>query len=129
VPNAKIRNHILAYDIAQPKRLQRVHRLVKSYGTPLQYSVFILQLSRPDLQRLLDELSLLIDPRRDDVRVYPLPSNAQMTQLGDSYTAEGAMLIGGPKVQIWKAQRGNAAAVADLRNKRKKRGKKGRLGG
>ena len=32
--------YIVAYDIADPKRLQRVHRTMRGYGDPLQYRSF-----------------------------------------------------------------------------------------
>ncbi len=37
--------YIVAYDMADPERLQRVHRTMRGYGDPLQYSVFRCMLS------------------------------------------------------------------------------------
>jgi hypothetical protein len=42
---------IVCYDIRQPKRLIRVHRHLKKWGVPLQYSVFLVQASAARLHR------------------------------------------------------------------------------
>jgi len=67
------RPFLLAYDIADPKRLVRVHRTVRREGIPLQYSVFLLVATAAELDALLDRLERIIRPAADDVRVYPLP--------------------------------------------------------
>ena len=33
--------YLIGYDIADPKRLQRIHRRMTSYATPIQYSISI----------------------------------------------------------------------------------------
>ena len=35
------RNWLVAYDIASPRRLARVHRYLKRHAIPVQYSVFV----------------------------------------------------------------------------------------
>ncbi len=45
------RRFLVAYDIADPKRLRRVIKVMKSYGTRLQYSVFLCDLSGVELTR------------------------------------------------------------------------------
>lgn len=45
------RRFLVAYDIADPKRLRRVLKVMKSYGTRLQYSVFLCDLSGVELTR------------------------------------------------------------------------------
>jgi CRISPR-associated protein Cas2 len=39
------RRYLVAYDIREPKRLKRTHAAMKGFGYPLQYSVFICDLS------------------------------------------------------------------------------------
>lgn len=43
------RRYLIAYDIASPKRLRRVCKIMEAYGERLQYSVFISDLSPSEL--------------------------------------------------------------------------------
>lgn len=53
--------YLLAYDVRHPRRLRRVHKVAKAFGEPLQYSVFVCDLTRAELfalkARLLDEMN------------------------------------------------------------------------
>lgn len=73
----------MAYDIRRPKRLRRVHAVLKRYGIPIQYSVFVARLSESALLKLLTELKSVIDSRRDDIRVYPIPTPVEVVALHD----------------------------------------------
>jgi CRISPR-associated protein Cas2 len=57
--------YLLAYDIRHPRRLRRVHHLASAYGEPLQYSVFVCDLTAVELvalrQKLLDEMKTTED--------------------------------------------------------------------
>lgn len=83
---------LVCYDIADPGRLRQIHRELRDWGMPVQYSVFYCLLA-PGRRRALEAaLRQLIDPRRDDVRIYvmaplhrvqflgvkPLPSGVQV---------------------------------------------------
>ena len=41
--------YLIAYDIADPKRLVKVHRTLKRQGLPVQYSVFTVVIKRKAL--------------------------------------------------------------------------------
>ncbi len=64
--------YLLAYDVRDPRRLRRVHQVAKDFGEPLQYSVFVCDLSRVELvglkSRLLDEMHT----REDSVGIFAL---------------------------------------------------------
>lgn len=94
MPQQPQKLYVLAYDIADKSRLQSVHRVMTGWGIALQYSVWLLPVLPRQLKQLLDVLERLIDPRADDVRVYPLPEHPQIHQLGCSHKAEGVMLLG-----------------------------------
>ena len=94
MPSNQVRLHLLTYDIADPKRLAKVHRTVKRVGIPLQYSVFVIPGTQAVLDTLLDELNEIIEPRDDDIRVYTLPTRVQVNRLGRQRLAEGVMLVG-----------------------------------
>lgn len=86
------RPYLLAYDIADPKRLARVHRLVRGHGTPLQYSVFLIVGTAAQIDALLDQLDDIIEPAADDIRVYPLPQPLRAAHYGRQWLPAGAKL-------------------------------------
>lgn len=83
---------LVAYDIADPRRLARVHRVLSRHGLRLQYSLYLAQTTGAGLQALLDELRPLIDRRADDVRAYPVPARVELTLLGRRALPQGALL-------------------------------------
>lgn len=66
----KKRNWLIAYDICDEKRLQRVHRLCKSFAIPLQNSVFITQATQLECDQFCEKLAAIIDHNTDDIRFY-----------------------------------------------------------
>ncbi len=86
---------LLCYDIADPKRLLRVHRCLREIGLPVQYSVFTLRLTPARQAALLRQLRTLIDEREDDVRMYLLPDNGERIYLGKQLFPEDVWLIEG----------------------------------
>ncbi|MGI9213271.1 MAG: CRISPR-associated endonuclease Cas2 [Methylococcaceae bacterium] len=85
--------YIICYDIANPKRLVRVHRCLKGEGLPLQYSVFNCCLTERQLKHLMDKLQKIIDPRADDIRIYPLPERSDCVTLGKQMFPDDIMLF------------------------------------
>lgn len=73
---------LIAYDIADPKRLRKVHALLKGRALPLQYSVFLGRFTEAELDELEGELRRRIHLRQDDVRIYMLPSLQQPVSIG-----------------------------------------------
>src|SRR5258708_71513 len=65
--------YVIAYDIAHPKRLRRVARLLERRGVRCQYSVFLFRGTAAELTALLDELAGLIRPAEDVVQAWPVP--------------------------------------------------------
>lgn len=87
--------HILAYDISMdPDRLVLVHRRVRKWGIPLQYSVFLIRAKPARIQALIGELEAIIDPRCDDIRIYPLPADLDIVQIGRGSSDAGLDLFG-----------------------------------
>jgi CRISPR-associated protein Cas2 len=48
--------YLICYDIREPKRWRRCFKLLKGYGTSLQYSIFRCRLTKRELERLRWEL-------------------------------------------------------------------------
>lgn len=80
---------LICYDITDPTRLTQVHKEVRRYATPLQYSVFRAHATRREIVGRLDLLAGIIDPRSDDIRAYPLLTNAAPVVYGKSLLARG----------------------------------------
>ena len=86
------REHIIAYDIADPKRLAKLHRMLKKIALPLQYSVFYMRMSDKQRDKLADSLENKIDPQSDDVRIYALPKHFTACCLGRKAIMDGLQL-------------------------------------
>ena len=58
---------IVSYDICHPKRLRKVHKVMKGFGEALQYSVFSCDLTAAERVRCETALRDVIDVRVDQV--------------------------------------------------------------
>jgi CRISPR-associated endonuclease Cas2 len=61
---------IIAYDITERKRLQRLQRLVSTQFLQLQYSVYYGSMTRKHMDAFITAMQKIIDPSDDDLRVY-----------------------------------------------------------
>jgi CRISPR-associated protein Cas2 len=95
MPLNQIRNWLIAYDITNPRRLQRIHRRLREHAVPVQYSVFAARCSAAKLGDIRALLATLIDKREDDVRFYPIPEPAQLFVFGRKALPEGLCLLEG----------------------------------
>jgi CRISPR-associated protein Cas2 len=66
------RRYIVAYDIRNDKRLRAVHKAMKQFGYPLQYSVFVCDLSGSEKIGLKEALGNLIRYSEDSIAVVDL---------------------------------------------------------
>lgn len=87
---------IIGYDIASPRRLQRVHREMCKHATPLEYSVFLLVGNQRAKDLCLGRMEALIDRREDDVRCYPLPFRGFQGRVGRASLPQGIQWTGLP---------------------------------
>jgi CRISPR-associated protein Cas2 len=95
MPDNVRRLHLICYDIACPRRLGRVHRYLRVRAAPVQYSVFVAQLNRREASALVGGLANQINPREDDVRIYPLPEKLALRRLGRGVLVEGVYWFAG----------------------------------
>ena len=93
--------YLIGYDIADAKRLGRIHRRMVNFATPLQYSVFLLEGSETLLKQCLAQVMPIFHKKEDDLRIYPLPANSQQWQIGKPSLPEGI---------IWTAMPTNLSA-------------------
>lgn len=64
--------YLLAYDISDPRRLRHVHAVAKTYGYPLQYSLFVCDLDDVELVKLERDLAAVIAQRADRISIFDL---------------------------------------------------------
>jgi CRISPR-associated protein Cas2 len=89
------RNWLIAYDIADQRRLKRVHRALCHYAIPVQYSVFAARCSLASAGSIRASLATLIKKREDDVRFYPVPEPALLAVYGRKALPEGLRVLEG----------------------------------
>ncbi|MFN8035985.1 MAG: CRISPR-associated endonuclease Cas2 [Acidimicrobiia bacterium] len=61
------RRLVVAYDIRDQVRLRKVHKAMKGFGYPMQYSVFICDLDRREKITLIETIGGLIHHNADSV--------------------------------------------------------------
>jgi CRISPR-associated protein Cas2 len=77
---------LVCYDIADPRRLRRVERLVAAAGEHLHDSLYVCKLDDDELTALQARLARLIDLATDSVRYVPWcdADHAAARHLGDA---------------------------------------------
>lgn len=89
---------IVCYDIANPKRLRRVEKAVKAFGSRIQLSVFECLLDPIRLQQLRKNLGEVINSDHDQVMFLSLGpeagnSNFRIDTLGLPYVERSRVTI------------------------------------
>lgn len=79
---------LLAHDICDKRRLQRVWRYLSQEGVRVQYSVYLLAGTRQQIEKILAKLRTLVDEQSDDIRVYPLTANTRIWGLGTQFVED-----------------------------------------
>jgi CRISPR-associated protein Cas2 len=101
-------HYMLCYDICDPKRLNRVHRAVAKVMMQIQYSVYYAEVMPKVMETLVEHLSQIIDPKKDDIRVYGVEPLADAIRLGRCgmaslalFDAAGRASWGGTRTLGW----------------------------
>ena len=81
--------YLVCYDIREPKRLKRVHRVMKGYGEHWQYSIFFCVLKDIDRVRLQSDLEEQMNLKEDQTMLLDLGPNEKEAR-------EAATVIGQP---------------------------------
>ena len=79
------RRYLMAYDIADPKRLRRICTLMEDHGERLQYSVFLCDLTLGELAELDSAVTTVMHLQEDSVvqiDLGPLHASAAVRALG-----------------------------------------------
>lgn len=90
---------VVSYDVVDDRRRTKVHKTLKNFGAPVQYSVFECQLDEKTLARLQKRLRQLIDVKEDSVRFYQLCesclSKVQVMGVGQVTQVAPYRIVGG----------------------------------
>ncbi|MBC7230272.1 MAG: CRISPR-associated endonuclease Cas2 [Actinobacteria bacterium] len=77
--------YLVCYDVSDAKRLRRTHKLMRGFGDPLQYSVFICFLSKVEKVVMLSKLNDEINSREDRVLVVDIGPDSKRTRAAIEY--------------------------------------------
>lgn len=63
---------IVAYDIADPRRLNRVAKIIKDYGVRVQKSIFEVKVEQKQFNKMKTRVEKVIENKEDGVKYFPL---------------------------------------------------------
>ncbi len=69
--------YLVCYDVRDDKRLRRIHKLMKAYGEPWQYSVFYCTLKAIDRVRLENTAREILNLKEDQLLILDMGSNEE----------------------------------------------------
>ena len=94
---ASMSNHttkyLVCYDICDAKRLRRVHRLIRDWGVPIQFSIFEIEVNSDQFEQLMAKLTELINQEEDKVMFYRLSPQQDRICLGVSVQTEDLLFV------------------------------------
>lgn len=71
----QVSDYLVCYDIADPKRLSKLARILEKRAYRIQYSIFLLKkVANHEISSLVNETTAIIDKEADDVRIYKIKS-------------------------------------------------------
>ena len=85
--------YLVCYDICDTKRLRRVHRLIKDWGVPIQFSIFEIEVNSDQFEQLMAELTDLINQEEDKVMFYRLSPEQDRICLGVAVQTEDLLFV------------------------------------
>lgn len=85
-------HYLVCYDIANKKRLGKVHRRAVNHAVFVQFSVYYLHGSQSALDTMLQEIQSVIDATEDDVRAYSVSPLHEAIQMGVSWLPDEILL-------------------------------------
>jgi CRISPR-associated protein Cas2 len=63
---------VICYDIPEDNRRTQIHKILKSYGQWMQYSLFECELNSTQYAKLRSRLAKMIKPNEDSVAFYSI---------------------------------------------------------
>ena len=63
---------LVAYDIADTKRVAKIGRFLSKIGVRIEYSIFYVSASKEEMTEIAMKINDIIEPNEDDVRIYEI---------------------------------------------------------
>lgn len=61
---------LVAYDIAEPRRLQRIAKIMEDYGDRVQYSIFEMDVDQATFREMRQRTEKVLDEEQDGVKYF-----------------------------------------------------------
>lgn len=74
--------YVIAYDVVDDAKRQRLAELLKSYGQRVEKSVFECKLTKKELEEVQKRLVQFVDPSEDRCHIYPLCADCASRRIG-----------------------------------------------
>lgn len=78
---------LVSYDIRNPKRLRKIHKIMKGYGDGIHYSVFRCHLNRKGIVEMKSDLKEIMHNDEDRIMIIDIGpidrAKKRITYLGD----------------------------------------------
>lgn len=97
--------YMISYDIRNPRRLQRTHRLLKKRASALLKSLFVYLGNAQAIELLRTELLREIKPSEDDLLIYQLRSDRVVHRWGRACLPQGLYDFSLPPLQEYRESR------------------------
>ena len=63
---------LIAYDIADKKRVAKIGRFLSKIGIRIEYSIFYIKATKEEMVEIAMKINDIIEPEMDDVRIYKI---------------------------------------------------------
>lgn len=64
--------YFISYDIANPKRLNKISKTLENFGIRIQYSFFECEMKKEQLDELKCRLFEILNKKEDSLLIYPI---------------------------------------------------------
>jgi CRISPR-associated protein Cas2 len=97
-------HYLIAYDVADPRRLRRVARLLERRAVRCQKSVFLFRGDAAAVAALLDQAAKLLAVRDDVLQAWPLAAGATALSRGQPLPVTPAGVVLAPRRALFVAR-------------------------
>lgn len=89
--------YLVAYDITDTKRRNRVSHILEGYGVRVQFSVFECMLKNSIFEEMMEKLSETLNKTEDSLRIYRIceacKNNIEIKGLGSVYEPKDIVFV------------------------------------